>query len=86
MAGGQIRKHSVSIRGHRTSITLEDAFIDALRHMAEARGIAVAALIAEIDSSRASQSAEPVNLSSAIRVAVLDWALSSAGETRSTTT
>lgn len=75
MAGGQIRKHSVSIRGHRTSITLEDAFMDALRQMAEARGVAVAALIAEIDSAHSAQGAEPVNLSSAIRVAVLDWAM-----------
>ena len=86
MAGGQIRKRSVSIRGHRTSITLEDAFIDALRQMAETRGMAVAALIAEIDSSRAGHGAEPVNLSSAIRVTVLDWALTGAGKTSSTTT
>ncbi|MDF1608458.1 ribbon-helix-helix domain-containing protein [Hoeflea sp. YIM 152468] len=71
MSRGQIRKHSVSIRGHRTSITLEDAFMDALRQMAGERGIAVAALIAEIDSAHA----VPVNLSSAIRLAVLDWAL-----------
>ncbi len=71
MTGGSIRKHSVSIRGHRTSITLEDAFMDALRQMAEERGLAVAALIAEIDSAESG----PVNLSSAIRLAVLDWAL-----------
>ena len=73
--GGRIRKHSVSIRGHRTSITLEDAFMDALRHMADERGMAVAALIAEIDAAHAA----PANLSSAIRVAVLDWALSGRG-------
>ncbi|MEQ8479572.1 MAG: ribbon-helix-helix domain-containing protein [Hoeflea sp.] len=66
-----MRKHSVSIRGHRTSITLENAFMDALRQMARERGIAVAGLIAEIDGARKS----PGNLSSAIRVAVLDWAL-----------
>lgn len=71
MTGGQIRKHSVSIRGHRTSITLEDAFMDGLRQMADQRGMAVAALIAEIDSGHST----PVNLSSAIRLAVLDWAL-----------
>lgn len=71
MTGGQIRKHSVSIRGHRTSITLEDAFMDGLRQMADQRGMAVAALIAEIDSGHSA----PVNLSSAIRLAVLDWAL-----------
>jgi predicted DNA-binding ribbon-helix-helix protein len=66
-----MRKHSVSIRGHRTSITLEDAFMAALRQMADARGLAVAALIAEIDGAQET----PGNLSSAIRVAVLDWAL-----------
>lgn len=71
MSGGPIRKHSVSIRGHRTSITLEDAFMAALKTMAAQRGIAVAALIAEIDSAQAT----PINLSSAIRLAVLDWAL-----------
>lgn len=71
MAEGRMRKHSVSIRGHRTSITLEDAFMDALRQMADERNIAVADLIAQIDSAQAT----PVNLSSAIRLAVLDWAL-----------
>jgi len=75
MAGGHIRKHSVSIRGHRTSITLEDAFMDALRQMADQRGMAVAALIAEIDGAHTA----PVNLSSAIRLAVLDWAFSGRG-------
>ena len=75
MTGGQIRKHSVSIRGHRTSITLEDAFMDGLRQMANERGLAVAALIAEIDSGHSA----PVNLSSAIRLAVLDWALNGRG-------
>ncbi|KGF68746.1 siderophore biosynthesis-like protein [Hoeflea sp. BAL378] len=79
MAGSQMRKHSVSIRGHRTSITLEDAFMDALRQMAGERGLALAALIAEIDASQAT----PGNLSSALRLAVLDWAL--AGRTPSAT-
>ncbi|MCY0094348.1 ribbon-helix-helix domain-containing protein [Hoeflea ulvae] len=74
--GGQIRKHSVSIRGHRTSITLEDAFMDGLRRMADERDMALAALIAEIDSAHDG----PVNLSSAIRVAVLDWALGRAAQ------
>ncbi|MBC7281201.1 ribbon-helix-helix domain-containing protein [Hoeflea sp.] len=68
-----IRKHSVSIRGHRTSITLEDAFMDALKQMADQRGLALAALIAEIDGAQAA----PGNLSSALRLAVLDWALNS---------
>jgi predicted DNA-binding ribbon-helix-helix protein len=80
MAGGQIRKHSVSIRGHRTSITLEDAFMDALRQMADQRGMAVAALIAEIDAAQAAPGTTPANLSSAIRVAVLEWALNGGGD------
>tara|TARA_R110002020_G_scaffold278506_3_gene493937 strand:+ start:1032 stop:1283 length:252 start_codon:yes stop_codon:yes gene_type:complete len=71
MTGSLIRKHSVSIRGHRTSITLEDAFMDVLRRMAAQRGMALAALIAEIDGAQAA----PGNLSSALRLAVLDWAL-----------
>lgn len=75
MTGGHIRKHSVSIRGHRTSITLEDAFMDTLRQMADQRNMAVAALIAEIDSAHTT----PINLSSAIRLAVLDWALHGRG-------
>jgi len=71
MSDGRIRKQSVNIRGHRTSITLEDAFMDALRKMAAQRDLSVAALIAEIDGNQST----PGNLSSAIRVAVLEWAL-----------
>jgi predicted DNA-binding ribbon-helix-helix protein len=71
MSDGRIRKQSVNIRGHRTSITLEDAFMDALRQMAAQRDLSVAALIAEIDGNQST----PGNLSSAIRVAVLEWAL-----------
>lgn len=78
MTGGEIRKHSVSIRGHRTSITLEDAFMDALRRMADQRDMAVAALIAEIDATQTTPGSTPANLSSAIRVAVLEWALDGA--------
>lgn len=65
-----LQKHSVTVAGHRTSITLETAFWDALNAIAKNRGLAVAALIAEIDGTRASDPADP-NLSSAIRVYVL---------------
>lgn len=62
-----IRKHSVSLHGHRTSFSLEEPFWDELRHLAEARDMPVAALIAEIDEAR-----EPrTNLSSALRLYVL---------------
>jgi predicted DNA-binding ribbon-helix-helix protein len=60
-----IRKRSVTIAGHRTSISLETAFWDGLRQAAARRGISVNALITEVDE------ANPANLSSALRVFVL---------------
>ncbi|HEY8380679.1 MAG TPA: ribbon-helix-helix domain-containing protein [Microvirga sp.] len=68
-----ILKRSVSIARHRTSISLEEPFWEALRKIARERGLSVQALIGEIDAGRAEQ-----NLSSAIRVYVLD-AVRSAG-------
>ncbi len=61
------RKRSVTIAGHATSVSLEDAFWDALGEMAVERRTTLAALITAIDAGRAG------NLSGAIRVAVLDW-------------
>jgi predicted DNA-binding ribbon-helix-helix protein len=66
------RKRSVSIRGHRTSFSIEDAFWTCLKRMARERGLSLSALIAEIDAGRD----ESDNLSSRLRLAVLDWALS----------
>ncbi|MGL4242054.1 MAG: ribbon-helix-helix domain-containing protein [Beijerinckiaceae bacterium] len=63
-------KRSLMIAGHRTSVSVETPFWDALRRIAERRGLSVAALIAEIDQGRKRQ-----NLSSAIRVFVLREAL-----------
>ena len=60
-----IRKRSVNIAGHRTSVSLEDAFWRALKEIAERRGLSLNALIREIDAARSG------NLSSAIRVFVL---------------
>jgi predicted DNA-binding ribbon-helix-helix protein len=65
-APGRMRKHSVVIAGHRTSISLESAFWDALRELAKERGLSVSALVAEIDETRGE-----ANLSSALRVHVL---------------
>jgi len=59
-------KHSLTIAGHRTSISLERAFWETLRRIAAARGRSLAALVAEIDATRGA-----ANLSSAIRVYVL---------------
>jgi predicted DNA-binding ribbon-helix-helix protein len=66
----RLQKHSVSIAGHRTSVTLEAAFWEALTEIAQQRKATVAGLIAEIDDARADDPAGP-NLSSAIRVFVL---------------
>jgi predicted DNA-binding ribbon-helix-helix protein len=67
----RIVKHSIAIAGHRTSVSLEEAFWQALKQVAAARGISLAALVAEIDAGRAD-----ANLSSAIRVFVLKAARS----------
>ena len=63
-----LRKHSVVIAGHRTSISLESAFWDGLRRIAAGEGRSVASLVAEIDRRRVG------NLSGAIRVFVLQQA------------
>lgn len=60
-----MKKRSVLIAGHPTSVSLEEEFWDALKAEAATRGISVNALIEEIDAGRAG------NLSSAIRVFVL---------------
>ncbi|WP_137137150.1 ribbon-helix-helix domain-containing protein [Rhizobium sp. FKY42] len=64
-----IRKHSTTLHGHRTSFTLEDVFWDELKLIAGKRQISLAGLIAEIDDNREAES----NLSSALRIYVLQW-------------
>ncbi|MGG7517566.1 ribbon-helix-helix domain-containing protein [Allorhizobium undicola] len=64
-----IRKHSVSLHGHRTSFSLEDEFWEELKRMAQARSISLALLIATIDENRPPD----CNLSSALRLSVLNW-------------
>ena len=65
--GFAVLKRSVSIAGHRTSISLEEPFWEGLREIAERETISVQALIGRIDAERGEQ-----NLSSAIRVFVLN--------------
>ena len=64
-----IRKHSVTLHGHRTSFSLEDEFWAELKVIAQQRGIPLAQLLSEIDDARP----EERNLSSALRVHVLQW-------------
>jgi predicted DNA-binding ribbon-helix-helix protein len=61
-----LSKHSLVIAGHRTSISLEHAFWEALQTIARERQVSIAALVASVDADRG-----PVNLSSALRVFVL---------------
>jgi len=62
---GEIKKRSVILDGHRTSVSLENAFWTDLKRFAANRGITVNQLVTEIDRDRTG------NLSSAIRVYVL---------------
>jgi len=62
-------KRSVTIAGHRTSLSLEQPFWEALREIAATRNTSVAGVIAEIDNLRKPRE----NLSAAIRVFVLDY-------------
>ena len=64
MAATAIAKRSLVIDGHRTSVSLEDAFWRRLRAIAKERGVSLNRLVAEIDRDRDG------NLSSAIRLFV----------------
>ncbi|MEM9011473.1 MAG: ribbon-helix-helix domain-containing protein [Pseudomonadota bacterium] len=61
------RKHSLTLLGHRTSVSLEPAFWEAFRDLARAEGKSLNGLAAEIDAARPSDQ----GLASAIRVHVL---------------
>jgi predicted DNA-binding ribbon-helix-helix protein len=65
-----MKKRSLTIGGHRTSVALEAEFWAALEKLAAREGLSLAAFIERIDRTRAG-----TNLSSAIRVFVLEQAL-----------
>jgi predicted DNA-binding ribbon-helix-helix protein len=60
-------KRSIVIAGHKTSVSLEDAFWDSLKEIAARRQATLSDLVANIDAAR-----NHGNLSSAIRLFVLD--------------
>jgi predicted DNA-binding ribbon-helix-helix protein len=67
MAPDRPAKRSLTLQGHRTSVTLETAFWEALQTLARTEGKSVNALAAEIDAQRDPE----VGLASAIRVHLL---------------
>lgn len=75
---GSIVKRSVVIAGHQTSVSLEHAFWNALKQAAARRGLTINDLVTQIDQHRQG------NLSSAIRVFLLEESLRAAATTTST--
>jgi predicted DNA-binding ribbon-helix-helix protein len=67
---GRPVKRSLTLHGHRTSVSLEEAFWQEFRRIAEAEGLALNALAQRIDEARGD-----IGLASAIRVHVLERAL-----------
>jgi predicted DNA-binding ribbon-helix-helix protein len=70
----QVVKRSIVIAGHKTSVSLEDAFWKGLKEIAATRNIPLSDLVSTIDNER-----QHGNLSSAIRLFVLDHYRSQAG-------
>ena len=62
-----IVKHSIVLDGHKTSVSLEDAFWSDLKKIAHAKETTLSELVAKIDQTR-----EHANLSSAIRLYILE--------------
>ncbi len=66
MTAAKLRKRSVVIAGHATSLSLEEEFWADLRLVAQRRGLSLNALVATVDATRQG------NLSSALRLFVLE--------------
>lgn len=61
-------KRSIVIAGHKTSVSLEEAFWNGMKEISARRNMTLSELVGEIDSNR-----QQGNLSSAIRLFVLDY-------------
>lgn len=66
MISGRPVKRSLTLRGHRTSVSLEDAFWDAFKDIAKKDGKTINGLAVEIDEQR-----QDIGLASALRLYVL---------------
>jgi predicted DNA-binding ribbon-helix-helix protein len=67
MKESTVVKRSVVVGGHKTSVSLEEAFWDSMKAISRARGMTLSELVAEIDTTR-----QQNNLSSAVRLFVLE--------------
>jgi predicted DNA-binding ribbon-helix-helix protein len=67
-------KRSIVVAGHKTSVSLEEAFWNGMKEISALRNITLSELVGEIDSNR-----QQGNLSSAIRLFVLEHFRSRAG-------
>ncbi len=65
-----LRKRSITLAGHGTSLALEPAFWSALEAMAQTRGVSLAVLVGGVDKARGD-----APLASACRLAALEWAM-----------
>ena len=68
MTSTPVIKRSIVIAGHKTSVSLEDAFWQGLKEIAAGRDMTLSDMVASIDGGR-----KGGNLSSAIRLFVLDY-------------
>ena len=66
------KKHSLTLKGHRTSVSLEDPFSYQFKEISAEKGIALNVLAAEIDDARGND----IGLASAIRLYILDHIIS----------
>ena len=66
-----ISKRTIVVNGHKTSVSVETAFWEGLKAIGAAQGATLSQLIATIDHKRRER--QHINLSSAIRLFVLDY-------------
>ena len=63
----RVRKRSLTLSGHRTSVSLEDTFWDALNDIASERGMSITALVSEVEARGVTA------LSQSLRAYALNW-------------
>mgnify|MGYP001145887697 CR=1 FL=1 len=74
-----IIKKSIDLFGHSTSLTMEQEFWDALKHISEKQDKSIRQLVLEIDRQRL-ESKSPHNLSGSLRVFILQYFINQAQE------